>query len=418
MAIWALIGAVATGGCEPWPQPGPGMIMPSEQSVATRPAPAPSAPAERALRPSEVRVYEGLTPAPASALAPATTATAPAPATPASIAGDPNTEVVEAAVIQVNDKHITLQQVLQPLHDRLKVAAQAPALEAFRRAAADLIRQQIGYQVEQMLLYHDADVQLDDDSRKRIDEEVEKRLRRAVAECGGSRSALVAQLKAEGTDLEAWQDDVRQMVVVQAFLQDRLWPQVHVSRRMMQDFYNANLDRYQRPASVQMQIIDVPIQIAPGGDAAAYEQARREARAAIDKAKAALAAGEDFAGVARQHAKGPMASAGGVWPRIQRGSFKQEPVEQAAWAQEVGQVSDVIAAPWGFYIVKTLARDEARGQAFEEVQEQIQQELQRREQRRLLAEHLAKLRGKTIVVVADQLEPLAVDVAVRRYWRR
>lgn len=133
-----LIAAIAFGGCKWLPSRRKSeVIHPSHEFrqnwPASAPAPAPSP------RPADSR--------PATTTAPATTA-------PSGyrVIGKP--EVVAAAMLQVNDKFITLEQVLHPIRRELMAAGRGGG--DFRRRAGALIQAEIRRQVQQTLILEEA----------------------------------------------------------------------------------------------------------------------------------------------------------------------------------------------------------------------------------------------------------------------
>jgi len=145
-------------------------------------------------------------------------------------------------------------------------------------------------------------------------------------------------------------------------------------------------------------------------------QGSAKAKARIDKAAAEVRAGKDFAEVAKAHSTGPMASAGGVWPEMDVGSFRAEQVEQAACRQKVGEVAGPIETDQGFYLVKTLAHTPGGHRPFAEVQDEIRDALRRRQYERLTEEYLGKLRRQARIVGLEAFERTVLDRAARKLF--
>ncbi len=328
--------------------------------------------------------------------------------------------VVAAAMLQVNDKFITLRQVLHPIRRQLQAAAAGLSEEAFRAKALELIRGEIRAQIERAVLLAEAEKQLSEEERAAVEEEAGKQLRLAAAEAG-SRVLFDQRLAAEGTDLAAWQEDLRRALTVELFLHRRFGDRIVVTRRAMWEYYQAHRDEFRSGEAVQMQVIAAPFRKFLPEDGPASEEdrsaARRQARQQIDRAAAELAAGRNFAEVAAQLSKGPRADAGGTWPMMEHGSFRDKPVEDAAFAQQAGQISQVVETPLGFYIVKTLDRRPGREPTFQAVQGEIEQRLRRQQYDTLREDYIRELQGKTTISLCEQFEAVAVDAAVRSYFR-
>lgn len=82
------------------------------------------------------------------------------------------------------------------------------------------------------------------------------------------------------------------------------------------------------------------------------ESQRDSARARAARLQARAAAGEDFAALARDFSEEPgAADRGGDLGFFRRGQMVG-PFEEAAFALDVGQVSDVVETPFGFHVIK------------------------------------------------------------------
>ena len=332
-------------------------------------------------------------------------------------------EVVAAASLQVNNKFITLQNLLDPIGPKLAGAAGGGANEeAFRIRASGLIRDEIRRQVEHVLLLAEAENYLTDEEKKKVDESVVGRLREAVAESEGSRTRFEQRLRDEGTDLATWQKDLTEMMLIRNYMENRLGKRIVVGRRMMWDYFVSHSREFSRSDRVQMQIISVsgdeflPKDREPAEED--REESHRKAKELIDKAADALAKGGKFDEVAKKFSAGPMAASGGVWPLMERGSFRAEAVEESAFAQGVGRTSGVIETPGGFYIVRTLDIRGGEKLTFEKVQEEIADRLRRQQFQKLAGEYREKLYEKAVVIDADRFERIAVDEAVRKYYQK
>ncbi len=332
-------------------------------------------------------------------------------------------EVVAAASLQVNNKFITLQKLLDPIGPKLTGAAAGGANEeAFRIRASGLIRDEIRRQVEHVLLLAEAENYLTDEEKKRVDEWVVGRLRQAVAESEGSRARFEQRLRDEGTDLATWQKDLTETMLIRNYMENRLGKRIVVDRRMMWDYYVAHRREFSRSDRVQMQIISIPGDEFLPKDREPTEEDRHEshnkAKDQINKAAAALSNGGKFDEVAKKFSAGPMAASGGVWPLMERGSFRAEAVEESAFAQGVGRTSGVIETPRGFYIVRTLDIRGGEKLPFEKVQEEIADKLRRQQFQKLATEYREKLYEKAVVIDADRFERIAVDAAVLKFYRK
>jgi parvulin-like peptidyl-prolyl isomerase len=191
---------------------------------------------------------------------------------------------------------------------------------------------------------------------------------------------------------------------------------------MMLEYYNNHLGELSSAETAQMQIIDLPVRdflpTSQPVEAQDIEQARRQARRQAELASAELAEGKDFGQVAKKYSKAARSDEGGLFPLMERGSFKSEEVEKAAFEQQAGQVSGIIQTNTDFYIVKTL-QAAAPGQAvpFEQVQDQIEQALRDEAYQRLLGNYLKTLRTDSQRQATDKFAAACLEAAIKQYYK-
>lgn len=130
------------------------------------------------------------------------------------------------------------------------------------------------------------------------------------------------------------------------------------------DFYQKNPKEFEQPEAVRAS--HILIKADEGADAAAKQKARAQAEAVLKKVKA----GEDFGALAKQHSSDGSAQQGGDLNFFPRGQMVP-PFEQAAFALQPGQVSDIVETRFGYHIIKVTERRQASTMPFEQVDQQI-----------------------------------------------
>ena len=110
------------------------------------------------------------------------------------------------------------------------------------------------------------------------------------------------------------------------------------------------------------------------------EEEAKKLEALAHEVLAKIKAGGDFAALAKQYSEDPgTKDKGGELGWIVRGQMVPN-FEQATFALEPGQVSDVVKTEYGFHIIKVHERDRAHMQTFDEVKEQIRKEIQQQKE--------------------------------------
>jgi peptidyl-prolyl cis-trans isomerase D len=138
-----------------------------------------------------------------------------------------------------------------------------------------------------------------------------------------------------------------------------------VTEEEIEEFYALRADvDYTVPETVSAR--HILKKVAPDADGAT----KQAARDAIEAAAKRIAAGEDFAAVAKEVSDDSSAENGGDLGQFERGRMVPA-FEEAAFALPVGQVSDVVESPFGYHLIEVYEKTEGRVQPLEEVRDQI-----------------------------------------------
>jgi len=122
-----------------------------------------------------------------------------------------------------------------------------------------------------------------------------------------------------------------------------LLDEVSVTDDEIAEHYNANTDDYRLPDQRRITYVKIPIEPGPED----IESVKERAAEVLDRARA----GEDFAELAKQYSEGPTGPAGGDLGTFGKGSMVAE-FEEAAFALEAGQISDLVQTQFGIHIIK------------------------------------------------------------------
>jgi parvulin-like peptidyl-prolyl isomerase len=126
--------------------------------------------------------------------------------------------------------------------------------------------------------------------------------------------------------------------------------------------YTLDRDKYKTPEEVR--ISDIAIAIKSRGDEAALARAR--------EARQRIAAGADFAAVAREYSDDPTTrDKGGALPFVKASALAPEYAKAVFALNPVGTISEPIKAPSAYHIVRLDERRAPRLQTFEEVSDSI-----------------------------------------------
>jgi len=148
---------------------------------------------------------------------------------------------------------------------------------------------------------------------------------------------------------------------------DQAFARTGVTPTEVQSYYNGNITQYQTPEQVRASHI---LLNTAGKDEAAV---RKQAEDILQQVKA----GADFAELAKKYSEDEGSKPnGGDLDYFSRGRMVPE-FEAAAFALEVGQVSDIVKSQFGFHIIKVVDKKPAVTRSLDEVRPQIEEQLKR-----------------------------------------
>lgn len=205
---------------------------------------------------------------------------------------------------------------------------------------------------------------------------------------------------------EDFREPERARIEYVLYTPEALAAKVQVGDADVQQYYDANRVKFIVPEQVRSRhiLFRVPPDATP--------EARAEIRARAEQVLARARAGEDFAELAKQNSEDSTAAQGGDLGAVGRGQMVK-PFEDAAFALQAGQVSDLVETPFGLHIIKVDSRQEARTKPLDEVRAEIVATLTQ-EKARDLARTLAeadreKVAGGTALATVAEAAGLAVQ---------
>jgi peptidyl-prolyl cis-trans isomerase C len=135
------------------------------------------------------------------------------------------------------------------------------------------------------------------------------------------------------------------------------------------EYYARNADKFTEQETIRAS--HILIQVARDADAAT----KAKARATIDSVLAKAKAGQDFGALAKEFSQDPGSGAqGGDLNYFRRGMMVPE-FNDAAFALQPGQLSDVVTTQFGYHVIKVTDRKPGRVVPLEEAAPRIKQVL-------------------------------------------
>ena len=140
----------------------------------------------------------------------------------------------------------------------------------------------------------------------------------------------------------------------------KLDPKNFISGEDLQAYYNEHQQEFKTPEVVKAR--HILKQFPDNATDAQKAEVKAEAEKLLETVKAAIAEGEEFAELAKEHSEGPSAPQGGALrgrnPNLPQGDYfargdMVQPFEQAAFDELApGEVSDLVESRFGYHIIK------------------------------------------------------------------
>jgi peptidyl-prolyl cis-trans isomerase D len=210
----------------------------------------------------------------------------------------------------------------------------------------------------------------EDDARQRFEYENEH-VRLSYIEVPTARFRGEVEVSEEETKTyyDAHQEEVREperaRIEYLKFEPEKFAAEIEPTDEELRIYYEAHESEFERPEEVRAR--HILLKVPADATDAQREEIRQRAVALLAEARAQ---GADFAALARQHSDDVTAESGGDLGFFGRGTMTEK-FEQAAFALEPGQISDVVETPFGFHIIRLEEKRPAGARPLEEVRQEV-----------------------------------------------
>jgi len=166
-----------------------------------------------------------------------------------------------------------------------------------------------------------------------------------LVERAGGRAELEAELIKSRITFDEFRSTVVQADLVQTLVETEIAPKIEVSEQDIEAYYTENLELFTGSEKIHSRHILFVV------DPEATDTEREAARERAETARQRALAGEDFATLASELSEGPNAANGGDLGFTARGQMV-EGFDDAVWALEPGEISDVVESRLGYHVIK------------------------------------------------------------------
>lgn len=202
----------------------------------------------------------------------------------------------------------------------------------------------------------------------------------------------------QGGDFEAQKALIRRGMTFQKLLEKRDVVDANVGEAEVKTYYEEHPQEFETPETVQASHILISTQ--PTDPNVDPNEAKAQAKEKAETVLKQVREGGDFAALATEHSSCPSSQRGGDLGQFPRGKMV-EPFDKAAFALEIGEISDLVETQFGYHIIKLTDRQEASTVPFEEAREGIAEKLSREKKTEAARQYVAKLREDAEVTLLE-----------------
>ncbi len=298
----------------------------------------------------------------------------------------------DAVVATVNGTDITREQVDKKIGEMAQQyqGQVPPGMEG------QLAQQALGNIVDQQLLLAAATAE----GVEAPDEEVQGQYDQFAARAPTPEEFQNA-LTSMGFNEETFRTEIAKNLTIETLLTDKLATAKVVTEEDVEAYYRDNQDQFLMPEQVQASHILITTE---AEDTPEIKEAKRQE---LEGYKTEIDNGADFAALATEHSDCPSKARGGDLGPFTRDRMVK-PFSDAAYAMEVGQVSDVVETQFGYHLIKVTDKQEPGTRPLEEVKAQVETFLDRQNKEAAFNAYMDTLRGVADLDYADGFQPAPV----------
>jgi peptidyl-prolyl cis-trans isomerase C len=244
--------------------------------------------------------------------------------------------------------------------------------ELDKQAVQQLISAELLYQAAQKLEVKD------------LDKQIETKLAQGKARFTNEQdfAKAIKDLEMDEKDLR---DYTRRDLLISNFVEKTIVPKVVVAEADAKKFYDENSDKFTKAEAVKASHILL------GVDQKATAEEKKTAREKAEKLRKELAAGADFAALAKANSTCPSSQQGGDLGYFGKGQMVP-PFEKAAFDLKPGEMSDIVETQFGYHIIKLTEKKPAEKVEFKEARPRIEEYLKNQKVGAAVNDYLVEIR--------------------------
>lgn len=304
-------------------------------------------------------------------------------------------------VITVDGKEITHGEIMQGVQMNMMQISQRVPPQQLAQMAGQMYRNVADTLVANLLLTQAAEKSGLTVSDEYLAKEVASI--EANAPEGTSLKDVLAQNK---IDFDEWKADLRKQMLVRKLVEEKTADIPEATAAEIATFYETNPDEFKVPETVTASHILLAF------NPEDTDETKAQKKQEVEKIRADILAGGDFAAIAAEKSDCPSKARGGDLGTFARGQMVPE-FEEAAFTQETGTVGEIVETQFGYHLIKTTAHESARIRSLSEVKDQVKNYLTGTAKRDALLAYIDALKSKADIKMhtpdLDAADPSAAE---------
>jgi len=179
-------------------------------------------------------------------------------------------------------------------------------------------------------------------------------------------------------------------LLIQELIDTQIVEKVVIPEKEVKGYYDSHPDSFKQPEQVRAS--HILMKVDPQVDAAKKAAARKK----LEELRQRLLKGEDFVTLAREFSEGPSSVKGGDLGYFGRGQMVK-PFEDAAFALDIGELSDVVETRFGYHLIKVTEKKPETIIAYADIKERLQQYLKDEKVQQEVSAYVEDLKTKAKV---------------------
>lgn len=309
--------------------------------------------------------------------------------------------LVDAMIGQVNGEPIYAKMIFKAIEEELSALAQQVSRVEFGTKARRVIRRNLESVIAKRLLLDEAGRELSGKQQLALPDFLAELREQTIRQFGRGVQTLADEaLRAQGSSLDERMEEKREEVLVGIYLQQKIRPQVSVSRRDIRNYYQDHHDQFNPPPGRIVRLIRV------------------SDRNHAEQIEQMLVGGIAFEKVAAHRFNESNRGRGGLWsdePLAGNHPFRYHELNDAMTQLNVGEYSSRLAIGDSFFWVHVESQSAGISRPLHEVQLEIHQILSQEQFKRLTDQFQQELYRNGSYDDKTVMTAKLLEIALNRY---